>query len=135
MKTLIRTLLLVIALAAPLHAQAQASPASRLGWDQGAANLAEANTFGATLFIDNVGGADTGGVVLVGKSCSGTASPFACVADLPALTVGPHVLRLSATFSTFESPVSTPLDIVMIVIQTPTNLRIVSVTIGGTPVP
>src|SRR5687767_627423 len=116
-----KLLAFVFALLLPLAAFAQTPVVGQqaLAWDQSAASLAEAQSLGFKLFIDGGSGA-----VFPGVTCTGTASPFVCKANLPALTSGPHSLVLTATLAGQESAPSTALAIQVVVLAAPQNLRI-----------
>jgi hypothetical protein len=104
-------------------AHAQATPASKLGWDQAAADLATANAYSYKHYDD----LSVTGVALAPATCTGTASPFACQAPFPAFTPGAtHTIAITASNVAGESLKSTPLSFQFIVIPAaPTNLRII----------
>jgi hypothetical protein len=103
------------------HAQT-AGPASKLGFDvTGPASLAEANTLVVKAYLD----LNTAGTTLTGLVCTaGTvANTYACMANLPPLTPGPHTLTATITLNAVESPRSVELGFAYIVLSI-TNLRI-----------
>ena len=108
-------------LALPRLAAAQATPQSKLAWDQDAADLATANSFTYRHFDD---GSATG-TPLTPVTCTGTASPFTCRVPFPSFTPGvQHAIAVSAANQAGESLPSTPLSFQFIVIpNSPRNLR------------
>lgn len=68
----------------------------RLGWDQAAATLADAQGY---RYLAYANGATTG--IVVTATCTGTASPFACSTPLPApvTVIGDHSVVLAAQLS------------------------------------
>lgn len=99
----------------------QAQPSSKLGWDQQAADVNEANSFTYKYYPD----AAPTGTVLASVVCTGATAPFLCQAPFPAFTPGPHSLTLSASNAGGESLKSTALTFTFVVIPSPpTNLRI-----------
>jgi len=100
---------------------AQATPTSRLGWDQTGPDLATVQAYTYRYYPD---GSSTG-VTLGGVTCTGATSPFACIVAFPAFTPGPHSLQLSASNVAGESLLSAPLNFVMVLVPAaPINLRI-----------
>lgn len=75
-----------------MHAQTPSVLGDRLGFDQAAATLTEAQGYLYRAYLD---GAITG--VTLTATCSGASSPFACVAPLPSLTTGTHTSQLTAS--------------------------------------
>ena len=118
-----RLLILGLALALPTLLFAQTStPASRIAWDQAAADLATAQALTYRYYPD---GAATG-TVFSGVTCSGTASPFTCSVAFPAFSPGPHSLTLSAANAAGESAKSAAVSFTFVVIPAvPANPRIV----------
>lgn len=101
-------------------ALAQATPSSRLQWDQ---NDTDAGQLEYWLSVD---GGNPG--LLAGVSCTNDV-PAVCNADLPPLIPGPHslvlVARRTVSGTTFDSLPSTPLDIVFAAFPaTPEGLRL-----------
>lgn len=117
MKKLILLLVLL-----PFGASAQTVTvvgAKSVAWEQPAPSLAEANSYGAVIYVD-VQPKQT----LTGKTCSGAASPFTCSAPLPALTPGNHDLAVAVTLGGAESAKSSTLAVNVVVLATPQNLTI-----------
>lgn len=83
--------LLVGICVAPVFAQAPALQADKLGFDQAASSLVEAQGFRYTVYLD---GSLTGTVLTA--TCAGVASPFICTAPLPPVTPGQHTAELTA---------------------------------------
>ena len=81
-----------LVLAAPLFAQTPSIPGDKLGFDQPAGTLAEAQGYGYKLYLDGAT-MGVGGVA----TCAGAASPFLCTVPLPALTTGTHTVQLTAS--------------------------------------
>lgn len=102
--------------------QAQvATPTARLGWDQVAGTLAEAQGFLYEATWD-------GGPFqpLPGVTCSGAAPPFLCSAPFIALTPGVHTVALRASNSAGTSAPSEVFTFTFAVLPgVPTNIRIV----------
>jgi len=99
---------------------AQAIPTSKLGWDQGAPTLAEAQGYTYLVYAD---GATT--PLTLTATCVGTATPFQCEAPFPAFTPGNHTLTMSAKNAAGESAKTAPFPFTFVVIPaTPTGLRI-----------
>lgn len=102
---------------------AQATSANRLGWDQAAPTLAEANAYTYRQYPDGA----TTGTVLTGVVCTGTTSPFLCGVPFPAFTPGAHSIQLTAANAAGESLKSLPFNFTFVVIPSvPANLRIMS---------
>lgn len=115
---------LMVLVAVPALAQTQVVGTERIGWDQPAASLADAQGY-AYDYVDGSAAA----VRLSGVTCSGTASPFLCSVRLPALTTGIHSLRTVASVTvngqTLTSPQSAPLSLLMMAVPAaPQNLRL-----------
>jgi hypothetical protein len=119
--------LLLLALASVAQAQTPATKTSQLAWDQQAPSLADAVAYEYAVYVD-------GGVrqVIGPTTCQGTASPFVCQANVPALTPGDHSLTVTASDVVSiagqpqESPKSDPPFLVRLIFapQPPKNLRI-----------
>ena len=121
MKNILLACAFLIGSAAVSSAQS-ATPSSRLGWDQGAPTLADANGYTYKSFADGV----APGVVLTGVTCAGTTSPYACVVNFPAFTPGSHTIQISAANIAGESLPSAPFSFVFVVTPAvPANLRLV----------
>lgn len=117
-----RVFLTIILLLVPSFVFSQAIPTSRLGWDQDAPTLADAQAYTYKYYADG----STTGVALTGVTCTGSASPFTCSAAFPAFTPGNHRITLAASNLAGESAKSNPLDFTFIVTPAvPTGLRII----------
>lgn len=100
---------------------AQATPASKLVWDQSAPTLVDANSYTYKYYPDGA----TTGITLTGVTCTGTASPFVCQVSWPAFTPSNHTLQLTATNIAGESIKSDPFAFVFVVTPAkPVNIRI-----------
>jgi hypothetical protein len=128
-RPIVNTLVLVFLFAFPLMASAQTSggPTSRLGWDQAAPSLAAAQGFVYEAFFDG-----TQTVTTLTATCTGTASPFSCVAPFPALSTGAHSTQIRAVDTVsvvgqrLVSPLSTTFNFTLVALPgAPTNVRIV----------
>lgn len=120
-----KKLLLALGLAlfaTPAFAQA-ATPASKLAFDEVGQSAATAGGATYTAFIDG----STTGVPLTGLNCTATTTPVGatCTTNLPALTPGAHTLTVTQTIAGATSPASTPVSFSMVVVVTPTGVRIV----------
>jgi len=117
-----KKILLVLALTAlPNVLYAQATPTSKLAWDQAAPTLTDANGYTYKYYPD---GAATG-VTLASVTCTGSSSPYACQVNYPAFTPGNHTLQLTATNAAGESVKSSPFAFAFVVIPAaPANIRI-----------
>lgn len=116
---------ILVLVAVPCMAQVVATPQSRLGWDQEAADLAEAQSLTANLYVEGQVGAP---IVLAGKICNaGTGTAFFCAATLPPFTSGLHTVRLTVGLAGMESAPSDPLTFRVVIVQTPKGLKIVSI--------
>lgn len=118
--------LIVAAIGVALDAQTPVGAGSRYTWDQGAASLAEAQSYVYKLYKDGASG-----VVVTGVTCTAPVPPsplgtFPCSAPFAAEVPGvPHSVTLTATGAgTLESPPSVAYAYVYSV-QTarPLNLR------------
>jgi hypothetical protein len=118
-KILVAVILLLIA--STVYAQPPATGANKLGWDQAAPTLADAQGYTYKYFPDSA----TTGTALVSVTCIGATSPYQCDVAFPAFTPGPHTLTLTTSNIAGESVKSLPLNFAFVV--TPgaaTNLRI-----------
>ena len=101
-------------------ASAQATQTSRFALDQGAPDLATAQSYTYRVYAD---GAATGATIAM--ICTGTASPFVCTALVGAFTPGSHTVTFTAANVAGESPKSAPLTFTMVIIPAvPLNPRI-----------
>lgn len=117
-----RVFLTIILLLVPSFVFSQAIPTSRLGWDQDAPTLADAQAYTYKYYADG----STTGVALTSVTCTGSTSPFVCSAAFPAFTPGNHRITLAASNLAGESAKSNPLDFTFIVTPAvPTGLRII----------
>ena len=99
---------------------AQATPASKLAWDQPNATLAEASAMTYKFYPD--GGAT--GFPLTGVTCV-VGPPVSCSGNFPAFTPGSHTIQVTATNTAGESLKSTSFPFTFVVVpSSPTNLRI-----------
>jgi hypothetical protein len=121
-RLLIVALVLAGVLAAgPAAAQAPVTGANKIGWDQAAPTLGEAQNYTYKYFADNA----TTGITLASVTCAGTASPYQCEVPFPAFTPGNHTITLTAGNLAGESVKSAPLSFAFVVTPgAPVNLRI-----------
>ena len=106
----------VMVLGFSVVASAQATQASKIGWDQPAPDLATASAYSYKHYDDS----GTTGITLTPTTCTGTVSPFQCQAAFPAFTPGAqHTIALTATNQAGESLKSTALPFTFIVIPNP----------------
>lgn len=83
----------------PTSVYAQVRPTDKFAWTQDAASITVARAYRYELELDNV--------VLTTPlvaTCTGTASPFACEAPIPAITPTSHTVRLRAVDSSNAAP-------------------------------
>lgn len=119
MRKLVLAIVILIA-TLPVALMAQAVATSKVGWDQSAPTLADAQGYTYNLYAD---GSTTAQVLTA--TCTGTVSPFSCEAPFPAFTPGNHTLTLSAKNIAGESAKTAPFAFTFIVTPaTPTGLRI-----------
>lgn len=124
-----RFVFVLILLCLPSFAAAQTpvTPGDRLGWDQPAASVIEAQSYTYLIAID--GGAPT---AVTGATCTGTTSPFVCSVPFPAMTPGvDHSVTVAARKTVnnvnLDSPFSAPAVFRLEVVPgTPVNIRRVS---------
>lgn len=118
---LFAVVLIVLAVAAPAVAQVPVTGANKIGWDQAAPTLADAQGYTYKYFAD----AATAGIALAAVTCTGTTSPYQCEVPFPAFTPGNHTLTLTAGNLAGESAKSAPLSFAFVVTPgAPVNLRI-----------
>lgn len=117
-KILTIALALTVGVFGTAHAQT-AVPSSRVGWDQAAPTLADANAYTYKYYPDGSATA----VNFTGVTCTGTASPFQCVVGFPAFAPGNHTMQITASNAAGESVKSTPFAFVFVVTPaTPVNV-------------
>jgi len=110
---------LLVGLPCLVSAQTTATAGSKWAWDQAAPDLATAQAYTYTIYVD---GAATGTVVV--QTCTGV-SPISCLAPLPVLTAGAHTAALSAKNVAGESPKTAALPFTFVTAPgAPTNLYI-----------
>lgn len=98
-----------------------ASGNNKIGWDQDAPTLKEAQEYTYKYYADGA----TTGIVLTSVTCVGTVSPFQCEVPFPAFTPGAHTLTLTTGNLAGESPKSLPLSFTFVIIPaTPTGLKV-----------
>lgn len=102
------------------YAFSQVIATDRIGWDQIAPSLADAQGYTYRYYPDAV----TTGTILTPVVCSGTTSPFVCSAAFPAFTPGAHTLTLTAANIAGESGKSSVYSFTMEIIpNAPSNIR------------
>ena len=113
--------LILLCFASVAYAQPPATGANKLGWDQAASSLAEAQAYTYKYYPD----AATTGTTLVSVTCVGTISPYQCDVAFPAFTPGSHTLTLTTGNIAGESVKSLPLNFAFVVTPgSPTGLKI-----------
>jgi len=111
---------ILFVLMVPSIAQAQATSTNKLTIDQGAPDLATANSYIYKYYPDNT---NTG--IVITMVCTGVATPFVCSGAFPAFTPGAHTLTLTASNLAGESAKSVVLSFTFVVIPSaPLNPRI-----------
>lgn len=122
MRRLMFSSLLLLGLATVAEAQTT-TPNPTITWDQPESSLANAQGAIYTLYIGNT-------QQVVKHTCTGTASPFSCIAPLAGLTPGAQTLFLTMkrviNGSTIETLPSNGLNITVLVLAAPQNLRLVN---------
>lgn len=100
-----------------------ATPTSKLAFDEVGQSVATAGGATYTAFVDG----STTGVPLAGLTCTATTTPVGatCTVALPALTTGAHTLTVTQTIAGASSTPSASLAFSMVLVVTPTNVRIV----------
>lgn len=120
MKKILFTLVILFLSLMPVYGQSAIST-SKIGWDQDATTLIEAQGLTYKYYAD----ASVTGVAFVTVSCVGTVSPYQCEVAFPAFTPGTHSITLTAGNLAGESIKSLPLGFTFVVIPTaPKNLKI-----------
>lgn len=121
----ILALFAVLTFANAASAQTPTKPGDKVAFDvTDVANVAEANASSYKLYVDALA------PVTLSHTCvAGTAPIVAtCDAPAPAMTSGAHTLTVTRTQviqgTPFESPKSAPLNINMLIMAAPANLRI-----------
>ena len=115
--------IIILAFASVAYAQPNppATGGNKIGWDQSAPTLAEAQGYTYKYYPD----ASPTGTTLATVTCAGTTSPYQCEVAFPAFTPGNHTLTLTASNIAGESVKSAPLNFVFTVTPSaPTNLKI-----------
>lgn len=111
----------LLGIAASLSAQTPAAPSDKLAWNQSVSS-GSSPSYSFAILVDGTRAA------LQNVTCAGD-TDLACSAPLPAMTPGRHVVQVVAVFAsgsvTAESAPSADLVVTMVVIATPTNLRLV----------
>lgn len=97
-----------------------ATPASKLGWNQEGQTQAIAQSATYNMYVDVLVPTVAQNVICI------VGTPVTCKADLPALTVGSHQIRLTQVIGAAESPQSLPLSFTYVVVVTPTGLILTS---------
>jgi len=121
MRKLFVALVLIGLSAGYASAQTPATGSNKIGWDQTALTLAEAQGYTYKYYPD----AATAGIVLTNVVCTGTTSPFKCEVAFPAFTPGNHSLTLTTSNLAGESVKSAPLNFAFVVTPSaPVNLII-----------
>ena len=113
--------IIILSLASTVYAQTPATGTSKIGWDQSATTLAEAQAYTYKYYPDSA----TTGVTLTSVTCIGTTSPYQCEVPFPAFTPGSHALTLTTSNEAGESAKSSVLNFKFVVVASaPTNLKI-----------
>lgn len=117
-----RIFLIIALLLAPVLTSAQsATSANKFAFDQAAPTLADANAYTYKYYTDGSTTANT----FTGVTCTGAASPFVCVTNIPAFTPGNHSITMTASNIAGESAKSAPFAFTFVVTPvTPANIRI-----------
>lgn len=122
MKRILVIALVLLSIASISNAQSNALPTSKLGWDQPAPTLQDASAYTYKYYAD---GSSGGGVILLGVTCTGPASPYSCEVAFPAFTPGDHTLQVTASNLAGESAKSNTLSFKFIVVPAaPQTLKI-----------
>jgi len=112
---------ILLFVASTIYAQPPVTGANKIGWDQPAPTLTEAQGYTYKYYPDSA----IVGTTLVSVTCAGTVSPYQCDVLFPAFTPGPHNLTLTASNLAGESVKSAPLSFAFVVTPgAPINLRI-----------
>jgi len=122
-RAILAALLILMALPALVAGQA-ATATDQIEWDQAAPDLATAAAYMALLEVDGVERPAQA------VTCTGVASPFVCSTSIPAVTPGPHTVRVRVSESMDGVPLtsdySVPLSFMMRAVPaTPGNPRVV----------
>ena len=113
--------IIILLVTTTVYAQPPATGTNKLGWDQAAPTLTEAQGYTYKYYPDTA----TVGTTLTPVTCTGTTSPFVCDVPFPAFTPGAHTLTVTASNIAGESPKSLPLSFIFTVTPgIPVNVRI-----------
>ena len=97
------------------------SGSERIGWNQLAADVAQASGYRYTAFVDDEP------VGLPDATCGGSGDTgFTCVAHLPPVSVGPHRIEIASSDDGFESPKSSPIYVVVAMTKAAAVARVAS---------
>lgn len=116
-----------VLMSSPVEAQnPRCVPGCSFGFDQAAATLADAQAMTHRVYLD---GGSTG-IALSNKTCTGSASPFACRGLAPNMSNGQHTGRFTAANAVGESALSSPFVFdfgpIPTVPAVPSNFRIIN---------
>lgn len=113
---------LLVASSAYAQQPINVTPDNRIGWDQQAGTLTEAQNFTYRYYIDS---SATGLVTTATCTSTPVANIFLCVAPPPAVSSGNHSLEITAGNIAGESAKSSPLEFAYILTPvSPSNPRV-----------
>ena len=114
--------LAVMSLSAPVAFAQTAVPTSRLAWDQVGQSVAVAQAAEYRLYLD----AASSGTALAPVTCVAgiSATTATCSVSWPAMTPGVHAIQLTQTIAMTESAKSVTFSATLVLLVTPTNVRI-----------
>jgi hypothetical protein len=121
MNSLWRAALLLLLLPVSLLAQT-ATPGSKLLWDLPGQTATVAQSASYRLYVDTGTPISLTGVTCVTGTVATTAT--CSTAGWPAMTPGPHTLTVTQTMGGVESSQSVALSVTLVIVVTPTNVRI-----------
>lgn len=121
-RTLLTLVTLLLLSAVPLFAQV-ATPSNHFAWSEvgQAAPAAQVATY--NLYVDG----SAFGTPLLSVTCTAnllTPANADCLAPIPAMTLGLHVVTLTQVITGAESPKSSSLSFTFVIVVTPTSLSV-----------
>lgn len=121
MRRLLLSALLLVLVATRVAAQAT-TPNNHLGWTQTGQTAAVASGATYNYYADGV---TTPNGQLTGVTCTTAGADASCTSNIPALSVGAHTIAITQVISGAESAKSNVLSFTLVVVVTPSQLKVV----------